>query len=121
MEAQRFVGKCLANASERLPAKGLLLDPFLATDQLDSPLPGPTLPKNQTQTLKLTPQVAIEYPLVRDQTKSTDMTITGSINEEDDTVFLKVQISNKNGMHNLITIYIQSFYGSVYTLFWNKT
>ncbi|RDX60634.1 putative serine/threonine-protein kinase WNK5, partial [Mucuna pruriens] len=97
LEAQRFVGKCLANVSERLPAKELLLDPFLATDQLDSPLLSPTLPRKQTPTLNFTASLAKELPLMSDQTKDTHMTITGSINEEDDTVFLKVQISNKNG------------------------
>ncbi|XP_061370741.1 probable serine/threonine-protein kinase WNK5 isoform X2 [Gastrolobium bilobum] len=97
LEAQRFVGKCLANVSERLPAKELLLDPFLAMDQLDSPLPSPTLPRKHTQTLNFTSAVAKEEPSMIDQTKSTHMTITGSINEEDDTVFLKVQISNKTG------------------------
>ncbi|KAL2337607.1 hypothetical protein Fmac_012053 [Flemingia macrophylla] len=98
LEAQRFVGKCLANVSERLPAKELLLDPFLATDQLDFPLPSPTLPKKQTHTLNFTAPLARELsPMCDHQTKDTHMTITGSINEEDDTVFLKVQISIKNG------------------------
>ena len=96
------MGKCLANVSERLPAKELLLDPFLATDQLDSPLPSPTLLKNHIT--NFTAEVAKEKPSMSDQTKSTDMTITGSINEEDDTVFLKVQISNKSGMHNFNSI-----------------
>ncbi|TKY63623.1 serine/threonine-protein kinase WNK5 [Spatholobus suberectus] len=97
LEAQRFVGKCLANVSERLSAKELLLDPFLAPDQLDSPLPSPTLPRKQTPTLNFTASLAKELPPMSDQTKDTHMTITGSINEEDDTLFLKVQISNKNG------------------------
>jgi hypothetical protein len=30
------------------------------------------------------------------------MTITGTMNEEDDNVFLKVKISNKNGMYSFI-------------------
>ena len=100
LEAQKFVGKCLANVSERLSAKELLLDPFLATEQLDSPLPSPTLPKKQTPTLNFTALLAKELPPPKsNQTKDTHMTITGSMNEENDTVFLKVQISNKNGMH----------------------
>ncbi|KAG5042192.1 hypothetical protein JHK87_006107 [Glycine soja] len=98
LEAQKFVGKCLANVSERLSAKELLLDPFLATEQLDSPLPSPTLPKKQTPTLNFTALLAKELPPPKsNQTKDTHMTITGSMNEENDTVFLKVQISNKNG------------------------
>lgn len=77
------------------------MDPFLATDQLEhSPLPTPTLPpRKHTQTLNFTAAVAEEQPSLSDQTKSTHMTITGTMNEEDDTVFLKVQISNKTGMH----------------------
>jgi len=99
LEAQRFVGKCLADVSKRLSAKELLLDSFLANDQLDSPLSSPTLPRKQTPTLNFTASVPKELPPMSDQTKHTHMTITGSINEEDDTIFLKVQISNKNGMH----------------------
>ncbi|KAK7390229.1 hypothetical protein VNO78_25528 [Psophocarpus tetragonolobus] len=97
LEAQRFVGKCLANVSERLSAKELLLDPFLATVQLDSPLSSPTLPRKQTPTLNFTASFAKELPPMIDKTKDTNMTITGSMNEEDDTVFLKVQISTKSG------------------------
>ncbi|KAJ6696574.1 hypothetical protein OIU85_002970 [Salix viminalis] len=35
LEAQRFIGKCLEPASKRLPAKELLLDPFLASDEAE--------------------------------------------------------------------------------------
>ncbi|KAF7825432.1 putative serine/threonine-protein kinase WNK5 [Senna tora] len=95
LEAQRFVGKCLANVSDRLPAKELLMDPFLATVQLESPLPSP---KIQTQKSSSAALFAKVHPCMGDQTKSTNMTITGSMNEEeDDTVFLKVQISDKTG------------------------
>ncbi|XP_057435131.1 probable serine/threonine-protein kinase WNK5 isoform X2 [Lotus japonicus] len=97
LEAQRFVGKCLANVSKRLSAKELLLDTFLATDQLDSPLPSPTLPRKHTPPLNFTAAVSKKQPSMCDQTKTTNMTITGSINEEDNTIFLKVQISNKKG------------------------
>ncbi|KAI4356136.1 hypothetical protein L6164_000183 [Bauhinia variegata] len=87
LEAQRFVGKCLANVSKRLPAKELLLDPFLAIDQLELPLP--THPEKSN----FPAAVAKE----NHQKKSTNMTITGTLNEEDDTVFLKVQISDRKG------------------------
>lgn len=109
MEAQIFVGKCLANVSKRLSAKELLLDPFLATVQLESPspcltvqtIPSPCLPV-QTMRYQKSYSAAVAnkvYPSVGDQTKNTNMTITGTMNEEDDTVFLKVQISDKNGMY----------------------
>ncbi|XP_057453301.1 probable serine/threonine-protein kinase WNK5 isoform X2 [Lotus japonicus] len=97
LEAQRFVGKCLTNVSERLSAKELMLDPFLAMDQLSSPLPSPTLPKKHASLLNFNAEVSKEQPSMCDQTKTTHMTITGTINEEDNTVFLKVQISNKTG------------------------
>ncbi|XLR20069.1 hypothetical protein HN51_066809 [Arachis hypogaea] len=89
-EAQRFVGKCLAHVSKRPSAKELLLDPFLAIDDpIASPLvPITKLPTNQALKLNSTVEVA----------KSTDMTITGSMNEVDiNTVFLKVKISDANG------------------------
>ncbi|RDX63426.1 putative serine/threonine-protein kinase WNK5, partial [Mucuna pruriens] len=94
-EAQKFVGKCLANVSERPSAKELLLDPFLATEQLEIPLP-PSIPLYTNQLLKLN-STAAPPSEHRDQTKSADMTITGSINEEDNTVFLKVRISDIMG------------------------
>ncbi|KAJ1419226.1 Serine/threonine-protein kinase, active site [Sesbania bispinosa] len=48
---------------------------------------------------QMSQRVEKEKTSISDQTKSTYMTITGSINnEEDDTVFLKVQISNKTGL-----------------------
>jgi WNK lysine deficient protein kinase len=32
-----------------------------------------------------------------DPTKATEMTVTGTMNPQDDTIFLKVQISEKDG------------------------
>ncbi|XP_044504803.1 probable serine/threonine-protein kinase WNK5 [Mangifera indica] len=78
-EARRFVGKCLENVSKRLPAKELLLDPFLASDEGDI--------------LKVA-MPSFVYPKL---TKTTNMTITGTMNPEDDTIFLKVKISDKEG------------------------
>lgn len=97
VETQKFIGKCLANVSERLSAKELLMDPFLATAHHDSPLPSPTLVSKHTQQINFNAAIAKEQPPLKDKTNSTHMTITGTINEEDDTVFLKVKISNKNG------------------------
>lgn len=101
LEAQEFVGKCLTNVSERPSAKELLLDPFLAMEQLEIPLPPsiPALFTNKSFKLSCPAPFPSEH---RDQTKSADMTITGSINEEDNTVFLKVRISDIMGMHNFI-------------------
>ncbi|CAL5211165.1 unnamed protein product [Lathyrus oleraceus] len=93
IEAQKFVGKCLANVSKRLSAKELLLDPFLATGQHESPLLSPT----SIQKSNFNAIIAKQEFSLNDQRKNTFMTITGSMNEEDDTVFLKVKISNKEG------------------------
>ena len=103
MEAQRFVGKCLAHVSKRPSAKELLLNPFLGIDQIESPfVPSPPLLTNQALKLNSTAEVANEPLSKADRTKSTDMTITGSINEEGNTVFLKVKICDSNGMYNSI-------------------
>ncbi|XP_022721908.1 probable serine/threonine-protein kinase WNK5 [Durio zibethinus] len=93
-EARRFVGKCLENVSKRLPAHQLLLDPFLTFDE-ENLL---SIPKVLSQ--KLTPNgpVAELVPTAEaDHTRSTDMSIIGTMNPEDDTVFLKVQITDKEG------------------------
>ncbi|KAL5806749.1 hypothetical protein ACOSQ4_029482 [Xanthoceras sorbifolium] len=94
-EAQHFVGKCLENVSKRLPAKELLLDPFLASDEVDLlPISSKVPCKN------LTPDgtvVDLVPPYESVPTRSTAMTITGTMNPEDDTIFLKVQISDKDG------------------------
>lgn len=95
MEAQRFVGKCLENVSKRMPASELLLDPFLASDE------GGLLPIIRIQTpnsLSNTKVVDLPPMLVSHPTTSTDMTITGTMDEEDDSIFLKVQITDNHGM-----------------------
>ncbi|XP_021766567.1 probable serine/threonine-protein kinase WNK5 isoform X2 [Chenopodium quinoa] len=92
IEAQQFVRKCLETVSKRLSAHELLLDPFLAPDEDLMPVP--------EQPLKIySPKgVLIDMPFLLDKPiRSTDMTITGTVNPEDSTLFLKVQISDKDG------------------------
>lgn len=91
LEAQRFIGKCLVTASKRLSAKELLLDPFLAYDKNEFPvgqieIQKPFLNDKEMRKLQL-----------RDKLPRTDMTITGKLNHEDDSLFLKVQIADKDG------------------------
>ncbi|OMO82963.1 hypothetical protein CCACVL1_11631 [Corchorus capsularis] len=92
LDAQRFIGKCLANASKRLSAEQLLLDPFLNTEETKlSTLtrlgsPKPFLNEREMEKLHL-----------NDGPSRTDMTITGKLNPEDDTIFLKVQIADTEG------------------------
>ncbi|XP_044472960.1 probable serine/threonine-protein kinase WNK5 [Mangifera indica] len=88
-EARHFVGKCLENVSKRLPAKELLLDPFLAScDGLVEPMSSFVAP---------------------DSTRTTNMTITGTMNPEDDTIFLKVKISDENGHRRNIYFHFDIF------------
>ncbi|KAM7263918.1 hypothetical protein ACFE04_001601 [Oxalis oulophora] len=87
-EAQKFVGKCLEKVSERLPAKELLSDPFLASDE-EELLPIPNL--------KLGSQISHAPSSQSGQMITTDMTITGTMNPDDDTVFLNVHLSDKDG------------------------
>lgn len=91
LEAQRFMGKCLVTVSKRLSAKELLLDPFLASDETKLLSKTRQIPKpflNEKEMEKL--QLSVDPP-------RTDMTITGKLNPEDDTLILKVQITDKDG------------------------
>ncbi|KAL5580540.1 hypothetical protein UlMin_012982 [Ulmus minor] len=90
LEAQRFIGKCLVNVSKRLSAKELLLDPFLASDE-DERLgkvgkQKPFLNGKEMENLHLS-----------DAPPRMEMEITGKLNTENDTIFLKVQFAAKNG------------------------
>ncbi|KAA8549494.1 hypothetical protein F0562_001178 [Nyssa sinensis] len=93
LEAHRFIGKCLETASKRPSAEELLLDPFLAFDE-DKLLPvtmiGPQKPF-------LNDYLRIEELRLSEDPPRTNMTVTGKLNPEDDTIFLKVQIAEKDG------------------------
>jgi WNK lysine deficient protein kinase len=96
-EAQKFVGKCLEDVSKRLSAKELLSDPFLASDKGELL---PDVPKVTIPNLKLFPDGSKAPSSESDRMIATDMTITGTMNPDDpddDTMFLKVQLSNKDG------------------------
>ncbi|XP_073100393.1 probable serine/threonine-protein kinase WNK5 isoform X2 [Elaeis guineensis] len=96
-EAQRFVGRCLETASRRPSAKELLLDPFLASDNHHNPVPLPRIKIIKNTGLEAhghhAPQIYNQKPTE----KMNDMTITGKLNPENDTIFLKVQIADKEG------------------------
>ncbi|EEF44040.1 probable serine/threonine-protein kinase WNK4 isoform X2 [Ricinus communis] len=91
LEAQKFIGKCLVAASKRLSAKELLLDPFLASDEAESP------PLSRSENQKPFLNDSEMKKLHLNDPPRTDMTITGKLKSEDDTIFLKVQIANKDG------------------------
>ena len=89
-EAQKFIGKCLVAAAKRPSAKELLHDPFLVSDDASSMtkigIQKPFLNYNEMEKLQLS-----------DNLPRTEMSITGKLNSEDDTIFLKVQISDEDG------------------------
>lgn len=87
-------------ASKRLSAKELLRDPFLASDEVRSCSTAKIIQKpflNEKEILE-------KLRLSDDDSPRTDMTITGKLNPEDDTIFLKVQIADKDGMPRIPTL-----------------
>ncbi|KAJ8543570.1 hypothetical protein K7X08_006093 [Anisodus acutangulus] len=93
LDAQRFIRKCLEPASNRLSAKELMLDPFLMINDAD----GESVTMMRLQKPILNDKIAIEDLHLSDDAPRTNMTITGKLNPEDDTIFLKVQIADKEG------------------------
>ncbi|EPS72856.1 with no lysine kinase, partial [Genlisea aurea] len=87
LEARRFIGKCLERASTRLPAKELIMDPFLDLDRRDS------IPTNRNP-------LSNEFDSKNRDDPRTDMTVTGKMNS-DGTIFLKVQIADKGSVNNV--------------------
>lgn len=68
-----------------------MLDPFLVCDENELPVGKIEIQKpflNDKEVTKLQ---------LRDKLPRTDMTITGKLNHEDDSLFLKVQIADKDG------------------------
>lgn len=94
LEAQQFIGKCLETASKRLSAKELMLDPFLIVDDVDDQV----LKSIGNQKPFLNDHIGMEDLRLNEDVSKTNMTITGKLNPEDDTIFLKVQIADKEGI-----------------------
>ncbi|XP_009603876.1 probable serine/threonine-protein kinase WNK4 isoform X2 [Nicotiana tomentosiformis] len=93
LDAQRFIRKCLEPASKRLSAKELMVDPFLVFDNVD----GKSVTMMQLQKPFLNDKIAIEDLHLNEDAPRTNMTITGKLNPEDDTILIKVQIADKEG------------------------
>ncbi|CAL9127820.1 unnamed protein product [Musa textilis] len=92
-EAKRFVGRCLEDVSKRPSAEELLLDPFLALDDH-------TVPADAVDGIRSQDQDGLHSMEFHDANSTvwrTDMTITGKMNPEDDTIFLRVQIADEEG------------------------
>ncbi|KAG2310864.1 hypothetical protein Bca52824_022421 [Brassica carinata] len=99
IEAQIFIRKCLVPASQRMSARELLQDPFLSSDESwmvyarGAGKLKPFLNENEMDRLKLED----------DELGRTQMTITGKLNAEDNTIKLKVLIANENGLVNKVS------------------
>lgn len=91
------MGKCLENALSRPSAKDLLMEPFLLAEDADKLTAIPTITSQNQISIKKVPE-NVPMSLVHVPEKTTDMTITGTMNAEDGSIFLKVFISDKNGM-----------------------
>ncbi|XP_031497254.1 probable serine/threonine-protein kinase WNK11 isoform X4 [Nymphaea colorata] len=111
-EARRFVERCLESAPNRVPAEELLLDPFLFHDDEDVPEYSPVRPPSSAKPSVASPRsaptpvpgksaispISPTAKAHRPNRATTDMTITGKLNPDDDTIFLKVQIADKDGV-----------------------
>ncbi|XP_017247573.1 probable serine/threonine-protein kinase WNK5 isoform X2 [Daucus carota subsp. sativus] len=104
VKAQEFVGKCLDIASNRPSATELLMDPFLAPEEEKEPESPDNVDSRLLASAILRIPIpsdhdhkSVSRPLMKSPKKNTKMMITGTMNAEDDTIFLKVQISDKNG------------------------
>ncbi|KAF0918628.1 hypothetical protein E2562_025206 [Oryza meyeriana var. granulata] len=103
-DARRFIGRCLVAASHRPSAEELLLDPFLSPSQHHDD--HSIIAHAATNTAPPPPlSLPLSNPSDQDEEKM-DMTITGKLNKEHDTIFLKVQIgSDESSGGNVRNIY----------------
>ncbi|KAI3994192.1 hypothetical protein MKX01_012449 [Papaver californicum] len=103
LEAKRFVQKCLQTVSKRLPAKELLLDPFLACEEVEQ-FPSTPRQKIKNRTLMVKDIISLNPTYIQpspEPTWSSNMTIIGELDPEDDDIInLKVQFANKYGRIN---------------------
>lgn len=105
-QAKRFIGRCLETVSKRSSAEELLHDPFLAFEDRPTTSPSFKSPSHEVKNIvhgDYDPSQATDRPgATSPVAKRTDMTITGKMNPEDDTIFLKVQISDREGMEPFV-------------------
>lgn len=92
------MGRCLGKASIRPSARELLMDTFFSIDQDQLPT---TNISSCKAALLISGKLEEFLPVPLDVSeRSTNMIITGTMNADDDAIFLKVQISDKNGISN---------------------
>ncbi|XP_062202357.1 probable serine/threonine-protein kinase WNK8 [Phragmites australis] len=99
-ETRQFIGRCLVASSKRPSAAELLLDPFLVDDHATSPcatMPLPAAPFTCSDIAEPSSSSDDQDVEEAELPARTDMTITGKLNSEEDTIFLKVQIADETG------------------------
>lgn len=110
-EMKRFMGRCLAGASQRSSARELLDDPFLSLDDDTvispkmvstsgkNPFPQPRghEPVQKEEEDEHEPKSESDSDPEKDIAEKTAMTINGKLNPDDDTIILRVQIADKDG------------------------
>ncbi|KAF7143344.1 hypothetical protein RHSIM_Rhsim05G0229600 [Rhododendron simsii] len=94
-EAQRFVGKCLETAGKRPSAQELLRDPFLAAAE-GKALPVSSMTPYQSSSIPTGPSVNMPVLLATSK-RITKMTITGTMDPQEESIFLRVKITEKDG------------------------
>lgn len=115
-EARRFIGRCLVARPKRPSAEELLADPFLL--DVDTTTTSPLLPPSPAAAAAAPSstccssddassslgddddeqaQAQQQRDVAEPPPARADMTITGKLNAEEDTVFLKVQIADETG------------------------
>ncbi|KAF5730894.1 serine/threonine-protein kinase WNK3 isoform X2 [Tripterygium wilfordii] len=90
-----FIGKCIANVSERVPAKELLMDPFLRSHEESESISHALLPKSHHSGGNFD---AIEGACARDFSAETIKGFTVQGQRKDlNTIFLKLRIADSTG------------------------
>ncbi|PKA60279.1 putative serine/threonine-protein kinase WNK5 [Apostasia shenzhenica] len=95
-QARRFIGRCLEKAPKRPSAKELLSDPFLKFDDHLCSLPALAIPVAYNAEISTERRRYGPIEMTGDE-RTTAMTITGNMNPDDDAIYLKVQIADKDG------------------------
>ncbi|KAF8706365.1 hypothetical protein HU200_030627 [Digitaria exilis] len=116
-DARRFIGRCLVAATKRPSAAELLLDPFLLDHHhhhSTAMMPAlPPAPSSACSSFDVSSSLGDDH---QDMEQEEDaqaqtpapkmgMTITGKLNAEEDTIFLKVHISDDETGHSGRNIY----------------
>ncbi|KAF8706980.1 hypothetical protein HU200_030506 [Digitaria exilis] len=110
-DARRFIGRCLVAATKRPSAAELLQDPFLLDDHhhRSTAMILPPAPSSACGSSDVSSSLGDDHQDVEQEDEEPpapkmDMTITGKLNAEEDTIFLKVQMADETG-HNVRNIY----------------